>query len=156
MHRLAIMHRLARRQWIAKIALGAILGGYVCTPLYSAAQDSNNDAAFRLNEGKGSVSAQVAPPGAKLYDPLDRSDRTRTPIKHVILIIGENRTFDHVFATYQPQTGQTVHNLLSEGIVNTNGEPGSNVSAATQWQASNTSTYSTSPTKTRRFLNYLL
>ena len=25
---------------------------------------------------------------------------TRTPIKHVIFLIGENRTFDHVFATY--------------------------------------------------------
>ena len=24
---------------------------------------------------------------------------TRTPIKHVIIIIGENRSFDHVFAT---------------------------------------------------------
>ena len=28
---------------------------------------------------------------------------TTTPIKHVIVIIGENRTFDHVFATYQLQ-----------------------------------------------------
>ena len=27
---------------------------------------------------------------------------TTTPIKHVIVIIGENRTFDHVFATYVP------------------------------------------------------
>ena len=27
---------------------------------------------------------------------------TRTPIKHVIIIIGENRTFDHIFATYTP------------------------------------------------------
>ena len=29
--------------------------------------------------------------------------RTRTPIKHVIVIIGENRTFDHLFATYKPE-----------------------------------------------------
>lgn len=28
------------------------------------------------------------------------SSKTRTPIKHVIVIIGENRTFDHIFATY--------------------------------------------------------
>ena len=28
---------------------------------------------------------------------------TTTPIKHVIVIIGENRSFDHVFATYQPK-----------------------------------------------------
>ena len=28
---------------------------------------------------------------------------TTTPIKHVIVIIGENRTFDHLFATYVPK-----------------------------------------------------
>ncbi len=33
---------------------------------------------------------------------------TTTPIKHVIVIIGENRSFDHIFATYVPQNGQTV------------------------------------------------
>src|ERR1043165_906985 len=43
---------------------------------------------------------------------------TVTPIKHVIVIIGENRTFDHVFATYEPRDGQSVSNLLSKGIVN--------------------------------------
>jgi phospholipase C len=26
--------------------------------------------------------------------------RTATPIKHLIIIIGENRSFDHMFATY--------------------------------------------------------
>ena len=54
-----------------------------------------------------------------------------TPIKHVIVIIGENRSFDHVFATYVPRPGQTVHNLLSEGIIqldaNKNAIPGPNV-----------------------------
>jgi phospholipase C len=45
------------------------------------------------------------------------SNETRTPIKHVIVIIGENRSFDHVFATYVPKEGQHVLNLLSEGIV---------------------------------------
>src|SRR4029077_1150478 len=29
--------------------------------------------------------------------------KTATPIKHVIVLIGENRTFDHVFATYVPR-----------------------------------------------------
>ena len=29
---------------------------------------------------------------------------TRSPIQHVIMIIGENRTFDHVFATYTAAT----------------------------------------------------
>src|ERR1700691_6030847 len=40
---------------------------------------------------------------------------TASPIQHVIVIIGENRSFDHVFATYQPKGGQTISNLLSKG-----------------------------------------
>jgi len=32
----------------------------------------------------------------------DKGHKTQTPIQHVIVIIGENRTFDHVFATYKP------------------------------------------------------
>src|SRR5580698_7124400 len=55
-----------------------------------------------------------------------------TPIQHVIVIIGENRSFDHVYATYQPKSGQKVWNLLSEGIVNKNGSPGPNFYKAEQ------------------------
>jgi phospholipase C len=57
---------------------------------------------------------------------------TRTPIKHVIVIIGENRSFDHVFATYVPKHGQGVWNLLSEGIVNADGTPGPNFAKVSQ------------------------
>ncbi len=57
---------------------------------------------------------------------------TRTPIKHVIVIIGENRSFDHVFATYKPKDGEKVLNLLSEGIVNADGTPGPNFHKAEQ------------------------
>jgi phospholipase C len=60
---------------------------------------------------------------------------TASPIKHVIVIIGENRTFDHVFATYQPVSGQTVSSLLSKGIVNEDGTPGPNFSLAAQSSA---------------------
>jgi phospholipase C len=64
---------------------------------------------------------------------------TTTPIKHVIVIIGENRTFDHLFATYKPvNSGEKVLNLLSEGVVKANGFPGPNYAAATQWQAMDT------------------
>ncbi|HEV2288071.1 MAG TPA: alkaline phosphatase family protein [Candidatus Acidoferrales bacterium] len=59
-------------------------------------------------------------------------NRTRTPIKHVIVIIGENRTFDHLFATYKPKNHQTIWNLRSEGIVNEDGTPGPNYSLAEQ------------------------
>jgi phospholipase C len=61
---------------------------------------------------------------------------TRTPIKHVIVIIGENRSFDHVFATYKPKDGETVWNLLSEGIVKDDGTPGRNFDKARQKAAS--------------------
>ncbi len=59
-------------------------------------------------------------------NPPSRDDDTATPIKHVIVIIGENRSFDHVFATYVPKKGERVWNLLSEGIVNKDGTPGPN------------------------------
>ncbi len=67
---------------------------------------------------------------------------TRTPIKHVIYIIGENRTFDHGFATFVPREGQRVWNLLSEGIIKANGSPGPNWKLAQQWQATETKSFS--------------
>jgi phospholipase C len=61
--------------------------------------------------------------------------KTATPIKHVVVLIGENRTFDHLFATYVPRKGETVSNLLSKGIINADGTPGPNFSLAQQFQA---------------------
>jgi len=60
------------------------------------------------------------------------SNDTRTPIKHVIVIIGENRTFDHIFATYRPKNGETISNLLSKKIIRADGTPGPNFSQAHQ------------------------
>ena len=54
----------------------------------------------------------------------DADGHTRSPIKHVIVIIGENRTFDHLFATYKSKSGDRVDNLLSKGIINEDGTPG--------------------------------
>ncbi len=71
---------------------------------------------------------------------------SRTPIKHVIIIIGENRTFDHVFATYQPVSkDEKVLNLLTKKIVNADGTPGPNYGDAVQSQASDTTSYEISP-----------
>jgi phospholipase C len=53
----------------------------------------------------------------------------------VIIIIGENRTFDHVFGTYVPRTGQTISNLLSKGIVKLDGTPGPNFALSAQYSA---------------------
>jgi phospholipase C len=64
-----------------------------------------------------------------------RDNETATPIKHVIVIVGENRSFDHVFATYVPKKGESVWNLLSLGIVNADGTPGPGFSKAEQQAA---------------------
>ncbi len=58
---------------------------------------------------------------------------TATPIKHVIILIGENRSFDNIYATYEPKHG-TVANLLSKGIVHEDGSPGPNADLARQFQ----------------------
>jgi phospholipase C len=61
--------------------------------------------------------------------------KTATPIKHVIIIVGENRSFDHLFATYVPQhNNERVLNLLSEGIINADGSPGPNFTKAHQFK----------------------
>ena len=62
----------------------------------------------------------------------DAEPDTVTPIKHVIVLIGENRTFDNIYATYVPRSGEQVTNLLSRGIVHADGSPGSNSAAAEQ------------------------
>ena len=74
-----------------------------------------------------------------------KAPSTATPIKHVIVIIGENRTFDHVFATYKPVAGQTVSNLLSKGIVNEDGTPGPNFALAAQDSAVDTDYWENHP-----------
>jgi phospholipase C len=86
----------------------------------------------------GVVAAMVFQLGignALAAEPNARDFTTTSPIKHVIVIIGENRSFDHVFATYVPKGGQHVWNLLSEGIVNPNGTPGPNFTRAQQQAA---------------------
>jgi phospholipase C len=96
----------------------------------------------RLRMGMVSLaSLQLAVgPGVAADAWTPRDGQTATPIKHVIIIIGENRSFDHVFATYVPTRGHTVHNLLSEGIIqldaNKNAVPGPNFRKAEQLAAS--------------------
>jgi phospholipase C len=62
------------------------------------------------------------------------SINTASPIKHVIILIGENRGLDHTFGVYNPKgKGQTISNILSKGIVNIDGSPGANFSLAQQF-----------------------
>jgi phospholipase C len=70
---------------------------------------------------------------------------TATPIKHVIVIIGENRSFDHVFATYQSASGDSISNLLSKGIVKADGTQGPNYALSAQYSAVDSTTYAINP-----------
>lgn len=78
---------------------------------------------------------------------------TASPIQHVIIIIGENRTFDHIFATYVPREGESVSNLLSKGIVNPDGTPGPNYWISSQFSARDTVKYSLSPSDKELYTN---
>jgi phospholipase C len=93
--------------------MGAVRTGLTCAMIFELA----------LGSAFASGPAQSEP---------SRDNDTSTPIKHVIVIIGENRSFDHVFATYVPKKGEKVWNLLSEGIVKADGTAGPNFAKAEQ------------------------
>jgi phospholipase C len=81
------------------------------------------------------MAAQLAAPYSYAAEPAGGDHHsTTTPIEHVIVIIGENRTFDNVYGTYVPKHGQKVSNLLSRRIVNADGSPGPNHGRARQFQ----------------------
>src|SRR6201993_4936030 len=68
--------------------------------------------------------------------------KTASPIKHVIILIGENRGLDHTFGVYKPKgKGETISNLLSKGIVNEDGTPGPNFAKAQQFSAAGQTSY---------------
>ncbi len=94
----------------------------------------------------------------RIRKPLRRPP-TRSRIKHLIVVIGENRSFDNLFATYlPPDPTQHVRNLLSEGIVDETGFPpgslaGNPPAMPSQNQATDTSVYELSPTQTGPYAN---
>src|SRR5215831_18072730 len=71
-----------------------------------------------------------------------------SPIEHVIVIVGENHTFDNVFGAYTPRPGQTVMNLLSQDIIDAEGKPGRNFALARQRTANSKGAYSLNPMRT--------
>src|SRR5206468_2037874 len=76
-----------------------------------------------------------------------------TPIEHVIVILGENRTFVHIFATYVPKNGEGVSNLLSKGIINSDGTPGPNYLLSGQYSARDAVKFSMSPGDKKLYTN---
>ena len=70
---------------------------------------------------------------------------TTTPIKHLIVIVGENVSFDNLFGVYEAKSSAVVHNLLSEGIVNRDGSPGPSFAKAAQRKAEVHGLYEVTP-----------
>jgi phospholipase C len=91
---------------------------------------------LRVGVAAAALGAFTANAGA--VDPDKSADRvsTATPIKHVIVVLAENASFDHVFGTFRPRDGQRAANLLSKGIVNADGTPGPNFKNAAQFTVS--------------------
>ena len=99
------------------------------------------------------VLAPIAAAEAQTSSPSNT--RTSTPIKHLIVVIGENRSFDNVFATYVPSDPrQSVWNLLSQGIVDKTGAPGLNAAKALQRQATDTSHIPVGSVDNRRVFHF--
>lgn len=125
----------------------------------SCLQDYGKSFPSRLRQGLATITVLqllLGAPLSALASSRDRDDRnpdrdTRSPIKHVIVIIGENRSFDHVFGTFVPREGQTVSNLFSEGIVDLNGNPGPNFSRTAQFNTVVNGTYNISPSPKTAF-----
>jgi phospholipase C len=85
-------------------------------------------------------------------DDKNASGNTASPIKHVIILIGENRGLDHTFGVYRPKgSGQTISNLLSKSIVNEDGSPGSNFALAQQFSAAAQPAYYIGAPKVAKF-----
>ncbi|AMO98111.1 phosphoesterase family protein [Collimonas arenae] len=98
----------------------------------------------------GSVSGSL--PSAAIQSVMALNNGpTTTPIQNVIVVVGENQTFDAVFGAYQPPQGQTVKNLLSQGIINADGTPGPNFSLALQNQGATQTAYTITPTRSTAY-----
>lgn len=81
----------------------------------------------------------------------DAPAATATPIEHLIIIVGENISFDNLFGTYEPPPGDKVANLLSRGIVDRQGMPGPRFGNAAQRQASVVEHYAVTPATSAGF-----
>ena len=57
--------------------------------------------------GGALIAAMAGLPAAADDENDHRGVRTDTPIKHVIVLIGENRSFDNVYGMYRPGKGES-------------------------------------------------
>ena len=124
------------RRWRATTAL-CIATTMAVAPVASAAEFGRSSWDMRKHPNRFNVVQdllqKIKDDANGKKDPAD-SVKTASPIKHVIILIGENRGLDHTFGVYKAKgQGQTISNLLSKGIVNEDGSPGPNFAQAQQF-----------------------
>ena len=98
-------------------SVGSIIGIGACN---GSPNVNPSDNSVAIAYAGGASNPKPTPPSST----CSGDGKTDSPIKHVVVIVGENRTFDHVFATYKAKHGQHVDNLLTKHIVNEDGTAG--------------------------------
>jgi phospholipase C len=144
--------KLNLRKWQATTALCVVsmvavaTAGYAANKMGRSSWDLRSHPNRFIDKADKDLGAKKPGKGNGGGDPSD-STKTASPIKHVIILIGENRGLDHTFGVYKPKgKGETISNLLSKGIVNEDGTPGPNFAQAQQFSvAAQTSYYIGAP-----------
>ncbi|MGO8916995.1 MAG: alkaline phosphatase family protein [Stellaceae bacterium] len=95
--------------------------------------------------GKLAFAAALLGAAGPVFGQAPPEPKPTTPIEHLIVVVGENLTFDHLFATFRPPPGQQVANLLAKGIVNEDGSPGPRAALAVQRIAAPRQRYEVTP-----------
>jgi phospholipase C len=126
------------RKWRATTAL-CVATTMAIAPMASAAEAGRSSWDLRAHPNRWNmvqdIIAKVKADANAKKNPSE-TVKTASPIKHVIVLIGENRGLDHTFGVYKPKgAGQAISNLLSKGIVNEDGTPGPNFAQAQQFSA---------------------
>lgn len=125
---------------------GSFTGGTTADPTFSCGHTGLVTITVAASDGDTACSSH------RSVDVVCSEPPPVTPIKHVIVLIGENRTFDHTFGTYVPKAGQTIANLVSKGIVNPDGTPGPNFALAAQFQAAPEAAFWVAPASKTNYL----
>ena len=124
---------------------GTLAGADTATPTLTCTHTGLVTVALAASDGDAACAS------TRSVDVVCSEPAPQTAIKHVIVLVGENRTFDHTFGTYVPRAGQTVSNLLSKGIINADGTPGPNFALAAQSEAAAQTGYYISPNSKTRY-----
>ncbi|MGJ4939438.1 alkaline phosphatase family protein [Bradyrhizobium sp. HKCCYLS1011] len=134
----------SRKRWRATTALCLVASFTIQTAAFAEGGVSDWDR--REHPNRHAVQSLIEKIQDDVHNAIEKSGegqgKTTSPIKHVIILIGENRGLDHTFGVYKPKgRGQTISNLLSKGIVNEDGTPGPNYAKAQQYSVAAQSSY---------------